>query len=415
MTTGKDQFWYRNGEAFCESVGLARIAKEVGTPAYIYSRAMLSENCHMIRGAFASYPTLPCYAVKANSNQAVLKQIFSHGFGADVVSVGELERALLAGAKPEQIVFSGVGKQETEIERAIEVGILSFNVESTGEIAMLERIATAKGVTVNIMLRLNPNIDVKTNPYIATGLYSTKFGIAEDEAMQIARTLADHPHIKLVGLSCHLGSQIFDIEPYQQTAVRLAGLAGECMALGHNLGYLDLGGGFAIQYKDEVPPSMESYAKAIFSAVRKTELRLIIEPGRSVVGNSGILLTRVIGTKKTPTKQFVIVDAAMNDLIRPSLYEAYHEILPVNQSNEVSVRVDVVGPVCETGDYLGLDRELPDAETGDLLFVTCAGAYGSSMASNYNSRPRAPEVLVDGTQFRVVRTRETLQSLWENE
>lgn len=415
MSTRQNHFWNKNGEEYCESVPLSKLAQEFGTPCYVYSEAALSENGHALKAAFSSYPTLPCYAVKANTNGVLLRSIFAMGFGADVVSVGELERALRAGAKPDQIVFSGVGKQKHEIERALTVGIFSFNVESGSELELLKEIASTHKIEIPFMLRVNPNIDVKTNPYIATGLYTTKFGIAEDEAMELARRLVDDEHLKLIGLSCHIGSQILEVRPFQEAAARMATLAGECAALGHPIQAIDLGGGLGIQYAEQSPPSMEDYAKALLGAVRKTELRLIIEPGRCVVGSAGVLLSKVVATKRTPKKNFVVLDAAMNDLIRPSLYEAHHTIGPVHHFEGMETLVDFVGPICETGDLLGLDRKVLWPERGDLFVIRDTGAYGYSMSSQYNSRPRAPEILVSGATYKVIRPRETLESLWKNE
>ncbi len=411
----RQTFWIQQGEMYCESVPLSRIAEKVGTPAYVYSQAVLEENCHRIKGAFSRYPTTACFAVKSNSNLTLLKTIFAQGFGADVVSVGELERALLAGAKPEQIVFSGVGKKDEEIERALDVQILSFNVESSEELERIRSIAARKNKQAAVMFRINPNIDVKTHPHIATGLYENKFGIFEKEALELARTLKNDPFVKLRGLSCHIGSQILEATPFAEAAGQIVALTNEMMNQGHVLQMIDMGGGLGIRYDDETPVSAEDYASAIIAPVRKTGLKLLIEPGRSVVATSGVLLSKVIGNKTTPKKQFLVIDAAMNDLIRPSLYSAFHAIEPAKQSVPTDSLYDVVGPICETGDCLGSDRKLPPLKPGELVVIRESGAYGSSMASNYNTRPRAPEVLVDGAKFTVIRRRERLEELWKLE
>ncbi len=400
---------------YCESVPLSRIAEKVGTPAYVYSKAVLQENCHRIKGAFSSYPTLACYAVKANSNLTLLKNIFALGFGADVVSVGELERALKAGAKPEQIVFSGVGKKDDEIVRALEVQVISFNVESSEELERIRSIAAQTQKTASIMFRINPNIDAKTHPHISTGLYENKFGIFAEEAMKLAETIKDDPFVNLRGLSCHIGSQILEATPFADASAQMVALCAHLMREGHPLQMIDMGGGLGIRYDDETPVSAEDYAQAIIGPVRKLGLKLVIEPGRSVVATAGVLLSRVIGNKETPKKKFLVIDAAMNDLIRPSLYSAYHSIEPTKQSSGSKGLYDVVGPVCETGDCLGSDRKLPPLSPGELVVIREAGAYGASMASNYNTRPRAPEVLVDGATFSIIRRRETLDDLWKLE
>lgn len=411
-----DHFVYQSGEAHCEGVALERIAQKVGTPVYVYSLATLRHHCDVITNAFSSHPTLPCFAVKANSNLSILREIFANGFGADVVSVGEMERALAAGAKASQIVFSGVGKTKKEIQRGIEVGILHFNVESLFELDLIGELAAGRKKPVDVCIRVNPNVDAKTNPYIATGLYSTKFGIAETDLPAVVEKISQLDNVRLVGLDCHIGSQITDLNPFKEAATRMVKLAMELKEQGHAIEHLDLGGGLGIRYKDENPPSMQDYANVLIEAVAPTGLKLIIEPGRSLVGNAGVLLTTVIGTKTTPKKNFIVVDAAMNDLLRPSLYRAYHDILPVKrQPDEKNVLADVVGPICETGDCFGNDRELPPMKAGDLVIVRTAGAYGATMAMNYNTRPKPPEVLVDGDDFKVIRRRENLASLWELE
>ncbi len=407
-----DYFQYQADEAFCEGVPLQKLAEEVDTPAYIYSAATLDRHCRVLKETFKNYPTLLCYAVKANHNLTVLGRIFAAGFGADVVSVGELERALRAGVRSNEIVFSGVGKQAHEIERGLMAGILSFNVEYAGELDEIARLAAKFNRHAGISLRINPNIDAKTNPYIATGLYGTKFGIAESDAKPLLRSVKGSPHLRLLGLACHIGSQIVELGPFREAATRLVQLSRELMEEGFPLQTIDLGGGLGIRYKSEQPPPLEDYAATLLTQVESTGLKLLIEPGRAIVGNAGVLLTRVIGIKITAKKRFVIVDGAMNDLIRPSLYKSYHEILSVRRPTGTQSLADVVGPICETSDFLGVDRQLPDLRAGDLLFVRGCGAYGSTMASNYNTRPRAAEVLVEGSTYSVIRRRESLQDLW---
>lgn len=414
-----DHFHYVNGIATCEEVPLPRIAEAVGTPAYIYSAATLRRHCRRFAQAFSRYDALPCFAVKANSNLSVLAEIFASGFGADIVSVGELERALLSGAKPKEIVFSGVGKREDEIRRGLEAGILSFNVESEAELSLVARIAAERSDVAPVSLRVNPNIDAKTNPKIATGLHSTKFGIPEDVALQLIDKVGASPALKLVGLACHIGSQITDLTPLKEAAQRMVGLAQGAQQRGHELKLINMGGGLGIRYRSETPPELEDYAETLIREVKPTGLRLLVEPGRVVAGNSGILLSRVLGLKQTPAKTFVVCDAAMNDLTRPTLYDSYHEILPVREAaapdESASPVCDYVGPICETGDILGQDRPCPTLEAGEFIYVRGCGAYAAAMASQYNSRPRAPEVLVDGDEFFVIRPRETLESLWAGE
>jgi diaminopimelate decarboxylase len=410
-----DVFELRGDETYCEGVALHEIAAEVGTPAYVYSKSFLRARVAQLHDAFAAYPTQICYAVKANSNLSVLRAIFEAGTGADIVSVGELERALKAGVDPRQIVYSGVGKRDDEIQRAMDVGILSFNVESAAEMDSLARIAKARDARIPISLRVNPNISVKTNPKIATGLFSTKFGLVEGEALELAERLLNHPHLQLLGVGCHLGSQILDLSPMAEAAEVIAALARKLIEAGHRLEFVDMGGGLGITYKDERAPSLEKYAEILIQAVKPTGLRLLVEPGRWLVGNAGVLLTTVMATKKTPQKAFLIVDGAMNDLIRPAMYDAYHGIFPVRKSHGRHEPYDVVGPVCETSDIFGTERSLPHLKAGDLIYIQSAGAYGSSMASNYNTRARPAEVLVDGHHFRIIRKREALEDLWRGE
>lgn len=412
-----DDFTYKQDKLCCENVPLNEVARACGTPVYVYSRATLVKHCRALLDAFDGYPTTACFAVKANSNLSILKLIFGEGLGADLVSVGELERALLAGADPKKIVFSGVGKRDDEIARALEVGIKSFNVESTYELDAISKLATARGTKAKISLRVNPNIDAKTNPKIATGLHSTKFGLTEAELPALVDRILRDSALALVGVGCHIGSQITELAPIVEASRRMAEIAKGLKARGAPLSFLDLGGGLGIRYADETPPSLEEYARALVAAVRPTGLELVIEPGRVLVGNAGVLVTKVLGVKQTPARHFIVLDAAMNDLMRPSLYDAYHDIVPAvpTKPGEARVLCDFVGPVCETGDILGTDRQVVLPHAGALYAIRSAGAYGSSMASQYNSRPRAPEVLIDGAAWKVVRRRESLSALWADE
>ncbi len=412
-----DHFELKNGVYHCEDVPLPALADAVGTPAYVYSEATLTRHCRELLKAFAAYPTLACFAVKSLSNLAVLRRIFQEGLGADLVSLGELERALLGGAPANRIVFSGVGKRPDEIRRALSAGILMFNVESAYELDLIAQIAKEMGKRAPVSLRLNPNIDAKTNEKIATGLYTTKFGLPEAELPSLLDRIGRDPNLELAGICCHIGSQITELAPLAEAAARMASVAKSIIASGHQLRHLNMGGGLGIRYNDETPPTIEAYAKTLIEAVKPTGLKLIIEPGRVLVGNIGVLLTRVVGVKKTPARNFVVVDAAMNDLIRPSLYDSYHDIRAVKAPKPDTPKelCDFVGPVCETGDFLGKGRSLPLPAAGDLVLIRSCGAYSSSMASQYNSRPRAPEILVSGSGYRVVRQRESLESLWASE
>lgn len=411
-----DYFHYKNGELYCEEIPCNQLAAQFGTPLYIYSSSTIRANCRQFLEAFSSHPTEICYAVKANYNLSILKEVFSAGLGADVVSVGELERALKAGVAPDKVVFSGVGKTQMEIERAIAVGVGAINVESLSELLLVRKIAEATKKRVSINLRVNPDIDVKTNPYIATGLYKTKFGIADELVSTVLTHIKNHPYVVVEGLACHIGSQILELVSFEQAARRLKKLANELQAQGFVISRLDMGGGLGIAYQEkDKPPSISQYGETLLKVLGAGPLKLYLEPGRAIVGNAGGILTQVIRTKENKKRHFTVVDAAMNDLIRPCLYEAFHEILSVRESHEDKVITDVVGPVCETGDFIGLGREILAPKTGDLLFVKTTGAYGSSMASNYNTRPRAAEVLVSGNQAKIIRRRETIESLWELE
>jgi diaminopimelate decarboxylase len=408
-------FEYRRGCLHAEDVDLAVLAKEVGTPCYVYSRAAIEERWRAYDSAFEGRDHLVCYAVKANSNLAILDVLARLGSGFDIVSGGELERVLAAGGNPAKIVFSGVGKTESEIRRALQVGIGSFNVESPSELEVLNRVAGELGVSAPVSLRVNPDVDAETHPYIATGLKENKFGIDISLAPDVYRRARDLPHIDVKGIASHIGSQLTDVAPFAVALERVLELAGELIDEGFALRDLDLGGGLGIRYANERPPEPLDYALALIDTLqqfgtRYQSLRLVLEPGRSIVGNAGVLLTRVVYLKQNSERRFAIVDAAMNDLVRPALYDAWHDIAPVEQQQRTEAVYDVVGPVCESGDFLGRDRTLAIDE-GDLLVVASAGAYGSVMSSNYNTRPRAVEVLVDKDRYGIVRRRETVAEL----
>ncbi|MEJ5365366.1 MAG: diaminopimelate decarboxylase [Desulfosoma sp.] len=404
-------FQYENGRLCCEKVPIESLVRDVGTPVYVYSRATLTHHFTVFDGAFSHIPHLTCYSVKANSNVAVLALFGSLGGGVDIVSGGELFRARRAGIKPEKIVYSGVGKTREEIDYALSEDILMFNIESRQELEAISQRAQALGRTARIALRVNPDVDPKTHPYITTGMEKNKFGIRVDEALESYRHAMTLPGVDVVGIDCHIGSQLTETAPFVDALKRLRALMGRLHELGLSIRYLDLGGGLGITYADEEPPHPTEYAEAILKEMEGLPCTLIFEPGRVIVGNAGILVTRVLYTKKTPTKHFVIVDAGMNDLIRPSLYGAYHHIQPVVLSERATETVDVVGPICESGDFLARERAMPQVAPGELLAVMSAGAYGFSMASNYNSRPRPAEVLVDGETYHVIRRRETWDDL----
>jgi len=414
-----DHFEYRDGEMFAEDVPLARIAEEVGTPCYVYSRATLERHFNAYREALGDHPHLICYAVKANSNLAVLNLLARQGAGFDIVSVGELERVLAAGGDPAKVVFSGVAKQEHEMARALEIGIKCFNVESRPELERLNAVAGRLGVIAPVSLRVNPDVDAGTHPYISTGLKDNKFGIPVDQAFEVYRQATGLANLRVTGLDCHIGSQLTEIAPFLDALERLLVLLDRLRDAGIEVDHLDLGGGLGVPYKDETPPAPFAYASKLLERLSHWEggkhLTLLFEPGRSIAANAGVMLTRVTYLKPGETKNFAIVDAAMNDLIRPALYQAWQAILPVDtREPREAAHYDVVGPVCETGDFLGKDRELAVAP-GDLLAVRSAGAYGFVMASNYNSRPRPAEVMVDADGYQIVRRRERLEDLWAGE
>ncbi|WP_144981446.1 diaminopimelate decarboxylase [Halomonas sp. C22] len=414
-----DHFNYRDGVLYAEDVPLTTLAAELGTPCYVYSKATLERHFRAYTEALGGHPHLICYAVKANSNLAVLGLLARLGAGFDIVSVGELERVLKAGGDPAKVVFSGVAKQPHEMARALEVGIKCFNVESRPELERLNAVAGELGKIAPVSLRVNPDVDAGTHPYISTGLKDNKFGIPVDDALDVYQLAASLPHLRVTGLDCHIGSQLTETAPFLDALERLLLLMERLREQGIEIDHLDLGGGLGVPYRDEKPPQPFDYASQLLARLSRWEggetLTLLFEPGRSIAANAGLMLTRVEFLKPGETKNFAIVDAAMNDLIRPALYQAWQAIVPVDtRQPRENATYDVVGPVCETGDFLGKERELAIAE-GDLLAVRSAGAYGFVMASNYNSRPRPPEVMVDGDTYHVVRARETLESLWAGE
>jgi diaminopimelate decarboxylase len=410
-------FQYRQGELYCEDVPISRIAKEVGTPCYVYSHATLVRHFRAYDSAFQNIPHIVAYAMKANSNLAILRLMAREGSGADIVSGGELYRALQAGVPASKVVFAGVGKSREEIRDALKSDILMFNVESSAELHAIDEIAAEMGIQARVALRINPDIDPKTHPYISTGLKKSKFGISADRALDEFKLASSLKHIEVVGVHKHIGSQLTDVTPFVDALRKVLGLVEALKAQGIGIRYVNIGGGLGITYADESPPRPQDLADAISPLVRDLKCALIMEPGRVIVGNAGVLVTKVLYTKEGEAKRFVIVDAAMNDLIRPSLYGAYHDIRPVRETAAHGERktVDVVGPVCESGDFLAKDRAMPEAKPGELLAVMSAGAYGFVMSSNYNSRPRAPEVLVKGAEMHVIRTRETYADLVRGE
>jgi diaminopimelate decarboxylase len=401
-------FAYRNGGLHAEAVDITALADAVGTPFYCYSTATLERHYRVFADAFADVPSLVCYAVKANSNQGVIATLARLGAGADVVSAGELKRALAAGIPPEKIMFSGIGKTAAELAAAVETGILCVNVESEPELDLLSQVASGKGRRIDISIRVNPDVDAKTHAKIATGKSENKFGIPISRAREVYRHAASLPGIHVAGVDMHIGSQITELSPFADAFALLSDFVQELRADGHTISHVDLGGGLGIPYRDgdDIPPDPAAYAKVVKEATRGLGCKLIFEPGRLIVGNAGILVTRVIYVKRGEAKTFVIVDAAMNDLIRPTLYEAHHDIIPVRPvAGDTWIRADVVGPVCETGDYLAINRDLPEPKAGDLLAVMTAGAYGAVQAGTYNTRALIPEVLVNGDAWSLVRPR----------
>ncbi|MGD2052586.1 MAG: diaminopimelate decarboxylase [Gammaproteobacteria bacterium] len=413
-----DYFNYRDGRLWAEDVDLAAHVGQWGTPCYVYSRATLERHWHAFDQALSSIAHLVCYAVKANSNLAVLNVLARLGSGFDIVSVGELERVLAAGGDAAKVVFSGVGKRRDEIERALEAGIRCFNVESTAELELINEIAASHGKKAPVSLRVNPDVDAKTHPYISTGLKENKFGISFDEALDAYQRAAEADCIDVHGIDCHIGSQLTEIAPFVDALDRMLALVDRLAEKGIELKHLDMGGGLGIRYRDEEPPQPAEHAAALVERLQGRELEILIEPGRAIAGNAGVLLTEVLFLKHNQDKNFAVVDAAMNDLMRPALYNAWQEIIPLVQRHNATTgsarNYDVVGPVCETGDFLGKDRKLL-IEQGDVLVVRSSGAYGFTMSSNYNTRPRAAEIMVDGEAASVVRERETLPRLMQGE
>ncbi len=408
-------FRFDQDELHCEKVPLRKVADEVGTPCYVYSHATLKHHFRVFDEAFSKVPHLTCFAMKANSNLAILNLFGSLGGGVDIVSGGELFRARRAGIPADRIVYSGVGKTLEEIDYALKEDILMFNIESELELEAINTRAGELGTRARIALRVNPDVDPKTHPYISTGLKKTKFGIDIEGAIHSYRRAMELDHVEILGVDCHIGSQLTDISPFVDALKRLRVLIERLEATGIPVRYLDIGGGLGIVYDQESPPHPHEYAEAILKELEGLSCTLIFEPGRVIVGNAGILLTRVLYTKKSASKDFVIVDAGMNDLVRPSLYGSYHQILPVVKSDREMQVVDVVGPICESGDFLARERGLPTVQPGDCLAVMSAGAYGFTMSSNYNSRPRASEVLVKDDQYFVIRERETHEDLVRGE
>ncbi|MBO1923910.1 diaminopimelate decarboxylase [Thiomicrorhabdus sp. 6S3-12] len=404
-------FTYQNGTLFAENVSLAQLAENYGTPLYVYSRSELENRWNAFDQAFGKQPHLVCYAVKTNSNIAVLNVLAKLGAGFDIVSQGELERVLRAGGDPKKVVFSGVAKQPVEIRRALEVGIRCFNIESHAELDRIQQVAEEMDQVASVSIRVNPDVDAKTHPYISTGLKDNKFGVDINTAPELYQKAADCSHVKPVGIDCHIGSQLTEITPFVDALERVLALKNTLQEQGIEIHHLDLGGGLGITYTDETPPAISDYIGALLDKLNDPDMEVIIEPGRAIAGNAGVLLTQVEFLKPTEHKNFAIIDAAMNDLIRPALYQSYQDIVAVTPREDgLQAQWDLVGPVCETGDFLGKDRSL-NLQTGDLLAVKSAGAYGFTMASNYNTRPRAAEIMVDGDRTHLIRRRETYDDL----
>ena len=408
-------FDYKNGALYCEEVPVENIVRATGSPVYIYSYRTIERHYKVFDNAFKGVPHIICYSCKANSNIAILRAIGRLGGGVDIVSGGELYRSSAAYIPNDKIVFSGVGKTEEEIVAAIRSNILMINVESEEELSTIARIASKMKKHVPLSIRVNPEIDPKTHPYITTGLKKNKFGVMREDAMKLYDRIKAHKYLMPVGISSHIGSQILELGPFKEAVCSLKEMVKQLKEKGITLKFIDIGGGLGITYKDELPPHPDDYARIIEEELKGTELTLILEPGRVIVGNSGIFVTKLLYIKKVPGKTFYIVDGAMNDLVRPSLYGAFHEIVSVRYNDAKKINVDVVGPVCESGDFLAKDRDMPLVESGELLAVLSAGAYGFSMSSNYNSRRRVAEVLVKDAEFNVIKSRETLKDLIKGE
>ncbi|HLK49130.1 MAG TPA: diaminopimelate decarboxylase [Bryobacteraceae bacterium] len=409
-------FCYSGNDLYCDRSPLADIARAVGTPAFVYSASGILENYRAYHNAFSDLPHNVCYAVKANSSLAILSLLAKAGAGFDIVSGGELYRVLQAGGDPSKVVFSGVGKTPDEVEYALEHGIHSFNCESEAELVLIDSLAARRGIKAGFSVRVNPDVDAATHPYISTGLSEHKFGIAMSEAPGVYERARRLTNLTAEGVSCHIGSQILDPSPILEAVDKVLALAGQLRAGGYPIRHLDLGGGLGIAYRPgEKAPEIGAFISSLHGRLRASGLCIMVEPGRSIVGAAGVLLTRVLYRKKNGPKEFVVVDAAMNDLIRPSLYRAHHEIIPLRKNPLPPITADVVGPVCESGDFLARDRVMPNVMPGDYLAVCTAGAYGFVLSSNYNSRPRAPEVLVEGAGYQVIRRRETYEDLVRGE
>ncbi len=408
-------FEYKNGELYGESVPVAQIAKSVGTPVYIYSYKTLKRHFRVFDDAFKRVSHVTCYSCKANSNIAILKVMGSLGGGTDIVSGGELYRALRAGIEPQKIVFSGVGKTEEEIRSAVKTGILMINIESADELSVIQKVAKSMKSKAPLSVRVNPQIDAKTHPYITTGLKKNKFGVLWDEAYSLYHVMKDDAYLDPIGISSHIGSQILELDPFVEAVQSLKKMVLRLRDDGIPIAYLDIGGGLGITYKDELPPKPGEYGKVIERELKGMDLTVILEPGRVLVGNSGILVTKLLYRKTGPGKTFYVVDGAMNDLVRPAFYDAYHEIVPVNRKTGAGIKTDIVGPICESGDFFAKNRTIVELENGELLAIMGAGAYGFSMSSNYNSRRRAAEVLVRDKEFFVIRKRETFTDLIRGE
>ena len=410
-----EAFHYRSDQLRCEDVPLTSVAERFGTPTYVYSRAAILENYRRLASGLSQVPGLICYSVKANSSLKILSLLREAGAGFDIVSGGELARVLRAGADAGRVVFSGVGKTAAEVDAGLAAGIMMFNVESGGELDLIEARARALGKRAQVSVRVNPDVVAATHPYISTGQIIHKFGVSKDEAMELYRRAARSEHVAVRGVACHIGSQILELEPFLKAMDEILSVAQELRAEGIEVEFLDLGGGYGIRYADESPLAMDRLMDALATRTRGTSYRLIIEPGRALVGDAGVLLTRVLYVKRSQQKNFIVVDAGMNDLMRPTLYGSYHEIVPVEPRPAEKLTADVVGPLCETGDFLAQDREMPDVAPGDLLAILTVGAYGYVLASNYNTRPRPAEVLVDGNKFELIRPRERLEDLMAGE
>lgn len=408
-------FQLRDGVLFADEVSVTALAEQYGTPLYIYSAATFRRHFQAFDSAFDTLDHLTCFSVKANSNLAVLKMLASEGAGMDIVSGGELYRALQAGVDPSRIVYSGVGKRDSEIREALEARILMFNVESLAELERIDQVAGEMGTKACVSFRINPDVDPQTHPYISTGMQKNKFGLDIDLSMQAYKRAAELEHVEPVGMDCHIGSQLTSLDPFLEALDKLLAFNARLKDMGIEIKYLDLGGGLGIPYNEEEPPHPAEFGKALSEKLKGLPLKVILEPGRVIAGNAGILVTEVVYTKSNPSKNFLIVDAGMNDLIRPSLYGSYHRIAEVEPKGRAPRMYDVVGPICESGDFLARDRELPEVMQGERLVVYSAGAYGFTMSSNYNSRPRACELLVDGDKVIVARRRETYEDILMNE